>query len=106
MTSAGLVDVVPLREQRTEHVVIVYPPDAYAEDVEFKARGWLTDILELMDQDGFDAAGVFGPAIGRYRARLAAVPAGVPNRPLPPSRGVVSRIRALQRSRAGGALAR
>jgi hypothetical protein len=40
-------------------------------DVEFRACGWLSALLELAERDGLAALGVFEPAIGAYRPRLA-----------------------------------
>ena len=40
-------------------------------DVEFLARGWLSDMLEYARDEQLDALGVFEPAVGAYRERLA-----------------------------------
>jgi glycosyltransferase involved in cell wall biosynthesis len=40
-------------------------------DVEFLARGWLSDMLIFAHDADVDALGVFEPAVGAYRERLA-----------------------------------
>jgi glycosyltransferase involved in cell wall biosynthesis len=60
----GALDYLVARVETTYFVTL-------DSDVEFVEAGWLTALLDLACRENLDALGVFEPALGNYRARLA-----------------------------------